>query len=354
MTGGNKTGKRRELWLDVLRVLAACAVVMMHTLTGAVDIYHVADYTNGKLMLIIMDLVTWCVPVFLMISGYLFLKPKKKIGLKTMVSKYCLRVVLALLVFGIPFSCLELILAERTVRIGMVWEGFLMVLTMKSWSHLWYLYLILVLYLLTPAFVWVVERLPLWSVVTVEFVLAAGSCVLPFINQVLESTKIKALPEQLIFIFYYLAGYLLHAERLERSNRKRQWCLGACVGIIIIGMVVYRLSDIRQIQMAYNYPPTVLLALGLMLLGQGLYCRSGRTWAGDIPKNLILSLSGLSFGIYLVHPVFLNLFYKLLHVMPVEGNFAVRFPVFFAVTFLGAAGTTWILKKIPPLRKYVL
>lgn len=357
MNAGNGTGKRRELWLDVLRVVAACAVVMMHTLTGAVDIFSASNHAYGKLMLIIMDLVTWCVPVFLMISGYLFLKPGKEISFQTMIGKYCLRIVLALLVFGIPFSCLELILAEKTFRFGMIGEGVLMVLTGKSWSHLWYLYLILVLYFLTPAIAWVLKRVPVWSVVAAECVLAVGSSVFPLLNQIWEGVHLPVLPDQAIYLCYYLLGYLLHMERGKKSLQKQYKGPALCIGVLVLGMILYRISDVRQIQMAYNYPPTVLLALSLMILGKMIY-REGKDkcteMKDDIPEKIILSLSQLSFGIYLIHPVFLNMFYKFLHVTPVEGNFAVRFPLFFAVAFLGAAGTTWGMRKIPLLRRYVL
>lgn len=341
-------GKRRELWLDILRALAACAVVMMHTLTGAVDIFSAGEHANGKALLIIMDLVTWCVPVFLMISGYLFLNPKKQIGLVTMVRKYCLRIVLALLLFGIPFACLELVLAERTFRIGMVWEGLLMVLTMQSWSHLWYLYLILLLYFLTPAMKWLLERLPDWAVILLEVLLVAGSSILPFAGE-LGASVMPVFPDELIYVFYYLFGYCLHMKGKKVSRKGEVLSPGALILAVIAGMIGYRLTDAEQIQMAYNYPPTVLLALGLMCLGKGLQ-GNGSGWF----ERVALGLSGLSFGIYLVHPVFLNFFYKFLHVTPMEGMFAVRFPIFFGVTLLGAAGVTWVLNKITPLRRYVL
>ena len=109
--------KERTIWLDSMRMIAACVVVLMHTLTGSVDIMNTAEYQEGRLMLIIMDLVTWCVPVFLMISGYLFLNPDKKITFRQMLGKYCLRIILALLVFGIPFSFVELLLIERMINI---------------------------------------------------------------------------------------------------------------------------------------------------------------------------------------------------------------------------------------------
>ena len=76
MTNG-LSGPRKQ-FLDVLRVLATCAVVLMHVLTGATDVTDasiVPEYRS--LLLSVMDLVTWCVPIFLLISGYLFLNPER-------------------------------------------------------------------------------------------------------------------------------------------------------------------------------------------------------------------------------------------------------------------------------------
>ena len=65
-------------------------------------------------------------------------------------------------------------------------------------------------------------------------------------------------------------------------------------------------------------------------------------------------LSPLCFGIYLMHPVFLNLFYKFLKISIMDFRFYVGVPLFFLIAFLGATLATWILRKISVLRKYVL
>lgn len=346
-------GKERELWIDVLRVLAACAVVMMHTLTGAVDILNVSAYVSGTAMMIIMDVVSWCVPVFLMISGYLFLDPGRRISFTAMLHRYCLRIVLALLVFGVPFACLELVMVERTFRTAMLWESFLMVLTMQSWSHLWYLYCILLLYGLTPAMKWLLQRVPGWSVLLVQAVLLIGSCILPFINEIFGDGTVPKLPEQLFYLFYYLVGYCMHMRKIRVT--------AVPVAILAAGMVVYRLLDIPQIQMAYTYPPTVLLSLGIMYLARTVWERTAgnesRTAVAGNESRLqqgMMKFSGLSFGIYLVHPIFLNIFYKFLNLTPLNHAFLPALFGFFAVTLLGATGLSWLLHKIKPLRKYVL
>lgn len=352
--------KGRVFWLDVLRALAACAVVMMHTLTGAVDIMNTAAYEDGRWMLLIMDMVTWCVPVFLMISGYLFLDPGKEIGFGRMIKKYCVRIVLALFLFGIPFSCMELILAEGSFRIGMLWEGLWMVLTLRSWSHLWYLYLILVLYALTPVFKWVLKGLPYWGIVLALAFLLVGSSGLPFLNQFVEGAAFPVLPDEFIYVFYYVFGYCLHRkEKRVGTNHMLVWGVGI---LIVLGEMVWdRLFRGASLQMAYNYPLTVLLSVGIMLFAMSLsgqFQHNGRSLEHrpvvKYGKKVIVNLSKLSFAIYLIHPVFLNVMYKVLHVTPVDVSFVLTFPIFFGITLLCSVMGAWCLQKITPLRKYVL
>ena len=45
-----------------------------------------------------------------------------------MLTKYCRRIVLALILFGVPYGCLELLAAEGRFRPGMPGEAFVKVL----------------------------------------------------------------------------------------------------------------------------------------------------------------------------------------------------------------------------------
>ena len=201
--------KKREVFLDGLRVAATCAVVMLHTITGAMDITNMSEYPlEWKVFLAGLDLLCWCVPVFLMISGYLFLNPAREIGMGKMLTKYCRRILLALFVFGVPFALLEQVATERCLRLDMVGRGILMVLRGESWSHMWYLYRILFLYLLTPALRWFLTRVPVWGVYLVQGLLLAVCSGLPCLCRVLGLGWGDQLPEEGIYLFYYICGYL--------------------------------------------------------------------------------------------------------------------------------------------------
>ena len=401
MTNG-LSGPRKQ-FLDVLRVLATCSVVLMHVLTGATDVTDasiVPEYRS--LLLSVMDLVTWCVPIFLLISGYLFLNPERTLTYPVMIKKYCRRIALAILLFGVPYAASELVVTERTFRVMMIPEALKMTLTGHTWSHMWYLYLILFLYLITPLLKKVLQILPVWSVGTVMAVIFLGSSVAPFLNKVLDVNSIPVLPDGGVYFLYYLCGYLFAVREVrvdkgrnvggqmvepgsgrragdntewdgETQNVESQawnvWLIAAAV--LIMGMILSRTLAGFSIQMAYNYPFTVLLAVLLFAAGWN----GGQDGAASAAreKDRIHRIpwqeaGALSFAIYLVHPVYVNLLYKFVKITPftvleqcgvqsVAAGHAVLIlllAVFCLVVLALATATAWVLRKIPVLRKYVL
>lgn len=381
MTNG-LSGPRKQ-FLDVLRVLATCAVVLMHVLTGATDVTDasiVPEYRS--LLLSVMDLVTWCVPIFLMISGYLFLNPERTLTYPVMIKKYCRRIALAILLFGVPYAASELVVAERTFRIRMIPEALKMTLMGHTWSHMWYLYLILFLYLITPLLKKVLRVLPVWGVVAMMAVIFLGSSVAPFLNKVLDVNSIPVLPDGGVYFLYYLCGYLFavrevcvdKAESSGTSGKGMEtgdttepvrgkrignvWLMAAAV--LMMGMILSRTLAGFSIQMAYNYPFTVLLAVLLFAAG----------WNGSIQKHRIpwQEAGALSFAVYLVHPVYVNLLYKFVKITPFtvleqcgvqsvaagQAVLILLLAAFCLVVLALATATAWVLRKIPVLRKFVL
>ena len=384
----NGLSRPRKQFLDVLRVLATCAVVLMHVLTGATDVTDASRMPEYRgLLLAVMDLVTWCVPVFLLISGYLFLNPERELTYPVMLKKYCRRIALAILLFGVPYAGSELVVMERTFRAGMIPEAVKMALTGNTWAHMWYLYLILFLYLITPLLKKVLQVLPGWCVAVVMSVIFLGSSLAPFLNKVSGSTgigsiSIPVLPDSGVYFFYYLCGYLFvrkevsvdkAGNRTEISAEKNPawnvWLVAAAV--LAFGMVLSRTLSGFSVQMAYNYPFTVLLAVLIFAAAQRGWRRNTDSAAGEKNKKYRIpwqEAGALSFAVYLVHPVYVNLFYKFVKFTPftllercgVESIAAghalliVFLLAFFLLVLALATATAWILRKIPVLRKYVL
>ena len=394
----------RKQFLDVLRVLATCAVVLMHVLTGATDVTDasiVPEYRS--LLLSVMDLVTWCVPIFLLISGYLFLNPERTLTYPVMIKKYCRRIALAILLFGVPYAASELVVAERTFRIRMLPEALKMTLMGHTWSHMWYLYLILFLYLITPLLKKVLRVLPVRGVVTMMAVIFLGSSVAPFLNKVLDVNSIPVLPDGGVYFLYYLCGYFFAVREVcvdkgrnaggqmvesgsgRRAGENTEWCgetqnvesrawnvwLTAAVAVLALGMILSRTLAGFSIQMAYNYPFTVLLAVLLFAAGWNGGGDSAALAAREkdrIHRIPWQEAGALSFAVYLVHPVYVNLLYKFVKITPFtvleqcgvqsvaagQAVLILLLAAFCLVVLALATATAWVLRKIPVLRKFVL
>lgn len=337
--------------MDKLRVAATCAVVLMHTVTGVMDITDMGQYPlEYRVFLIAMDLICWSVPVFVMISGYLFLNPAREITFGKMLTKYCRRIVLALFLFGVPYACLEQIAGEHAFRAGMLWNGVRMVLRGESWAHMWYLYLILVLYLLTPAIKWLLARVPRWTVYALTAVLAVWGSILPWLDNLFSWEYFVALPDGAIYFFYYLCGYLFATGR--KSGISRRIPEGGAL-LLALGMVLSRLPGNYELRMAYNYPFTVALALCLFAGGLAR-SREKKEESGQKYAAFWIGTAELTFAVYLIHPFFLNLLYKFLHVTPLGLNIFLSLPLFYLAALLPAFGAAWVLRRIPVLRKHVL
>ena len=354
----------RESFLDILRIVATCAVVLLHTVTGVRDSTDMSLYPlEEKVFLIVKDLITWCVPVFLIISGYLFLRSDRKISFRTMLWKYCRRILFALFLFGVPFAFLELLATEKTFRIGMIGESILLVCMGRSWSHLWYLYLILGLYLVTPALKYLLDRCPKLLLYLVLAALVIWGSIIPFAERLTGVSYRLALPDSSIYLFYYLSGYLF-AEKFAGRNVPEKFSgksgvltvLIAAI-LVLVGIVASRLVGNYSVQMAYNYPSTVFLSLALFYLVRESVVRKVDKRAGSgqrFPAGNVAGISSLCFAVYLIHPLFVNIAYKFFHITPLDFPIGLSLPLFFAVILGLSFPLAWMLRKIPGMAKYVL
>ena len=102
-----KTGGRL-LYADVLRIFAAIAVIILHT--SSFDWYSTPVSSYEWQMFNIYDSATrWCVPVFLMLSGMLFLNVEKPMPTSRIYLKYIPRILSALVFWGVFYGICNLI-----------------------------------------------------------------------------------------------------------------------------------------------------------------------------------------------------------------------------------------------------
>ena len=138
----------RLAYADLLRCTAMLAVIVVHITGGALEASPVG--TPDFMVLNVYDGLThWCVPVFVMLSGMFLLDPKHSLPPSKLFFGHMLRIAAALAVWGTAYA-----LVERVQVHGLSWESvraaLYQVLLGKTCFHLWFLYMLLGLYLVTP------------------------------------------------------------------------------------------------------------------------------------------------------------------------------------------------------------
>ena len=363
---------KRERYLDVLRIVATCAVVMLHTITGTTDI-HYAEVAEARYpaYYMLIDWCSWAVPVFLMMSGYLFLNPKREVPVKKMYLKHCMRILIAIFLFGVPFSLIEQIAGYHGFIWPMIPNALLAAALNRNWAHMWYLYAILVLYAITPLLRLILPKIPkavVYVFIAIVFVITG---VIPFIDAAF-SVPIWCLHFLPVNYFtYYLCGYCFAIS--ERKATKGRVCLyGGLIVAVMAFEAVNRLVIIRSMGPGYDFPFTALLAMLIFAFAMNVAGiirgqaddavktadAADSTAAGDTETGkgakVLTFFADLCFGIYLVHPVFLNFFYKFLDVSLYDYPFVPGLLMFFGLTLAGSVVLTILMRLIPPMRKYVL
>lgn len=333
-----------------MRIIATLAVILLHTcstiwLNG--DLFPLtpsqAAYTRiGNI------LMNWSVPLFFMLTGALLLDPKKEITTKDILKKYCRRILLALLIFGIPFSWLESI-ATAGFSWSMFPQSLLNLLTEQSWGHLWYLYVLLAIYLTLPIWKGYIKNSSRKTQGFVLIVLFALDFVRPLISDLFQIAITNDMYVITYPFFYLFAGWYLK-EALPRWLRNKK--IDLVLLVLSLGAVVAVCLIFDQAAYNYLYYYSPLIALITMLIFALLL---GVKTSEKKTKNL-WGLDRLCFCVYLIHPVFINFFYKYLGITPLLAGdlYWLAFPGFFIGFSILAFAVAWILYKIPPLRKYVL
>lgn len=143
METASKAETVRLPYLDYLRVMAAAAVIMIHVSAQNWDNVPVMS-SDWIIFNLYNSLAQWAVPMFLMLSGALMLDPGKPFQIRTLYRKNILRILTAFLFWSALYA-LDTYFANRD------WRG-AVVAFVNGRYHMWFLFMILGFYLLTPAY----------------------------------------------------------------------------------------------------------------------------------------------------------------------------------------------------------
>lgn len=351
----SKTIDGRLAYADLLRCAAMLAVIVLHVSGGSLEAAAVGS-PAFQVLNVYDSLAHWCVPVFVMLSGMFLLDPKHSMPLSKLFFGHILRIAVALVVWGTAYA-----LVSQVAAAGLSWQAvraaLYQVLLGKTSFHLWFLYMIIGLYLVTPilrAFVRGASRGDFhWFFLLVFIFTFLIPTILRLRPSQTLSLYVNNLNLKLVlgYVGYYVLGYYLKAYTLSRPAEYLIYVLGIAGAVITVGGTAW-FSQQRGVlvQTFYNYdsPNIALMSAAVFVFSRYVLGvsdeRSRRQRLGGVAK--------VSFGVYLVHVFFLIL---LRHFGVTALSFApvLSVPVLSLLVFLGSFAVAWLLSKIPLVGKYL-
>jgi surface polysaccharide O-acyltransferase-like enzyme len=281
---------------------------------------------------------SWNIPIFLMISGVLFLNPAKKIPLKKLFSRYISRILLALFLFGFIYAFLELLYESHfQFEFIQLAQALFNVIQGKVWVHLWYLYMILGIYLLLPLLKLFADYVSQTTYTYILIVLFLFAGLFPTI-EIWANIEIGfQIPLASLYVFYFLLGHYIHYYDVLIKN---------IIGIIILILYTLCIFILPLERLDSNIlTPLVILAASAVF---GLVRQNAKTDRG------FAKLTSLCFGVYLIHQLFIHILFEgfgnLLGGIPLFYIFIVGLIVVSGFSFL----FTFIARKIKIVRDYLL
>lgn len=350
--------KNRIVYLDILRILATLAIVVVHVCaqdwsTPSLDstkwyIYNIGD-----------SAFRWGVPIFLMISGALFLNPDKELNIKRLFSKNVVRLVSAFVFWSIVYT------ANSALGSQMTWEQILTKLINGN-GHMWFIISILAVYIAIP----LLRQITKSKQLTLYFLLASFLLVivsqtllytfspflsnywLNFIVSLLKTNYYElGLGSIIGYSFYFVLGYYLNSHIQTKKDNVIAY-IGSLVGFLATILLTHFASLKNGGQYIGFYGD---LTINVFLESIGLFIL-----IKNIPWNLHATvekylhiLSSWCFGSYLVHElVILKLGSVGIHVWAFHPIISI--PLVSITVFIISMIISGLLHYIPILKKYVV
>ena len=346
--------KNRILYFDWLRLFGAFAVVLIHVSVNRM----LAEETGSGAWWVCncCDAVSrWAVPIFVMISGTLFLDPLRQIDYRILFRKNLLRLVVAFVFWSGLYAVVDYC---EGVRLRDVVSGFLI-----GHTHLWFLYMLAGLYLIVPLLRKLMGSrrlikyyLLLWFVLCILFSTFRYVATV-FDDGLGEWLKIIAEKTNLDVVAGY-AGYFILGRVLtekELSKKTRGWIyLAGIVGAAAACVMTWRLCQHKGRFDASFYNNDCLfvllesVAVFTLLKYHSPACRK------DSGRRVLQTVSVCTFGIYLIHMLPVHFTEKLFPAFAGAGSPFVSVPVITAAAFLSSLLLAFVLRKIPVVNKLIV
>ncbi|WP_308551804.1 acyltransferase family protein [uncultured Peptoniphilus sp.] len=327
----------RENNFDLLRICMAFYVVLLHTSASYWNTY--LNFSKNFIIMSGLNFLTRCsVPVFFMISGYFMFKRELSVS---KILKSAARIYILYIVFTILFAIKNLN-GDYTINnfIECVINGY---------YHLWFLKNLAWAYLFIPIYKSVIEYKDGYYVKYVILLFLVFGILKYNIQNILpifENSNLSQLFDKFTLYgysdttLYLFLGYYLGKIKINTSSFLLFFIyfIISIIGIALESISLIYLGEVKGI-IFDNFGILIFLQSILIFLAfKNL----------NINKNLN-SISNLSLGVYLFHPIFLEKLTSILNF----SNLFIQITFLALATFILTAIFVYLIRFIPFIKKYL-
>jgi len=346
----------RVISYDLMRIIAILAVITVHS-SAPLVMYSPTGSIEFFVGNILDSVSRFGVPLFVMLSGALMLDEAKNIT-KEHYKRYILRLLLLLyswsLIYAVIYDLISPLVLGEEISVIQFLDTFF-----TGYFHLWYLFMTLGLYLLTPLLRKVLKKenrgiiFPLLviaiicrtAVPVLDFFLVRYTEFGGFLPELASLAEFDMISEYLI---YYVLGWYITNTELTLKKRTVIYISGFIGLLMTVACVSLFSTDAKRAYGVFYSSASINVLL---------YTLAVFVFLNSILKNRIspntekalTRLSALAFGVYVIHPMIQGAFELLISLEDALSESA----LIWALTLFMSFSTTFLLSKIPLLKKLV-
>lgn len=338
---------KRLIYADALRIAATFSVVLLHTAAGNWNYAEIGRF-EWNVFNFYDSISRFGVPVFVMISGMFLLNPNKDVSLGDIYGKYIFRIVKSFVFWSLLYALYTNVNNYDSFNSDIFVKNFI-----SGHYHLWYLYMIVGLYAITP----ILRKIAADKEVSGYFLLLSliFVFVLPMIIKSFNLEFLEIIIKKFDFHIvlgyagYYLSGYYLSTYNIKKGGRKVIYILGilgAISTVVLTAMASLKTGKAEGAFYSYFSPNVMLVSISVFIFFK---YEVSKIKFSRKSISAIETLSNCSFGIYLIHDFF-NMFFSGMGIDTMKYNPLLSVPVTALLVYCASLLVGYIISKMPFLR----
>ena len=352
---------QRQYHLDYLRVFASIAIILLHVTAQNMPYVELVG-TEWNIYNICNSASRWGVPVFVMMSGALFLP--REIHIKTLYTKYISRMVIAYVVWSAFYAIFDpvknMIFSEeyQTTLIEIIGSF------ISGAVHLWFLPMIIGLYMCIPLIKQLTQNdklIKYFLILSIIFCfikteielvtnnLLSGNAQIIFqnINTVFKNFNVTLVVG---FVAYFILGFYLNKTEIGKRHRTIIYVLGVVGLVLTILLNLFASKNAgKSLEVFYSGTSVNVLLMSVAVFVWFKYNAKGP----ERLNKIIIHLSKYSFGAFLVHIFILQRLFAI-GIQSTSFHPVLSVPAITIFTTVVSYLISMILNKIPVINKYIV